>query len=89
MGSFQIRLEFGFISDHQRFAPHQETLFFQFGAEFGKVFPIKNAWSNFKFGRNSALFRLTEMDRLHAEFEISPCILNGNNLAEFGAELKI
>ena len=36
------------------------TLYFQFGADFGKIFPIKNEWSNFKFGRTSALFRLTE-----------------------------
>ena len=40
MGSFQIRFQFGSISTHQISSPHQETLFFQFGAEFGKGFPI-------------------------------------------------
>ena len=38
------------------------TFYFQFGAEFGKIFPIKNEWSNFKFGKSSVLFRLTEKD---------------------------
>ena len=57
-GSFQIRLKFGFISDHQIFAPHQETLYFQFGAEFGKGFPILNAWGVFKFGLNLVPFGL-------------------------------
>ena len=40
MGSFQIRLQFGSISAHQISSPHQETLYFQFGAEFGKGLPI-------------------------------------------------
>ena len=58
MGSFQIRLEFGSISDHQRFAPHQETLYFQFGAEFGKGFSHLKCMGSFQiryeFGSFSA-----------------------------------
>ena len=30
-----------------------------------------------------------KLNRIEAEFENSPCILNGKNLAEFGTELKI
>ena len=29
------------------------------------------------------------MNRIHTDIEISPCISNGKNLAEFGTELKI
>ena len=58
MGSFQVWLQFGSISAHQISSPHQETLYFQFGAEFGKGFPIWNAWGVFKFGFNSVPFRL-------------------------------
>jgi len=40
MGSVQIRIQFGSISDHQIASPHQETLYLQFRSEFVKGFPI-------------------------------------------------
>ena len=49
---------------------------------------IRHRIENTKSLEKEHIFDEAKRNRIQAEFENSPCILNGKTLAEFGTELK-
>ena len=49
---------------------------------------IRHRIENIKSLGQGHIFDEPKRDRIQAEFETTPCILNGKNLTEFGTELK-
>ena len=49
---------------------------------------IRHRIGNIKSVEEEQIFDDPKWNRIQAEFDNSPCILNGKNLTEFGTELK-